>query len=686
MDSTEMRNINTTYMPQLQPTFNNDTNDNEVEELMINEPYIQETINNNDNITRTSKVKLSYNSVTKLQLLNNFEILNELGTGNYSKVKKGYDLSNEKFVAIKILNKSLKHAIISNEIKILSLISNNCNNIVKLFEVINDKESNKIYLILEYCQGGEIKWHPSHTSGMQAQGPSQFSMIRCREMFTDILKGLKFLHDSNIIHRDIKPSNLLINSDGTIKISDFGVSMLLDNSNNAHLANLSKTVGTPVFYSPEICLGDETWSTFQLTPSGTELVDDDTAIKDIAYKMAFKMDIWALGITLFCLVFGKLPFYSQFEMDLFNKIINDEPAYPTMDEIQSMQPYISKIPDNQEYLAVRAILRNLLQKNPMDRPSVREIERDPFVLPPTYQHPLNYEPRDCSMTNNNVINTFDPTKAPADDSVESPSYYAEDNGINNMVDLPISSSFASLDSYYVESYIMNQPQENVNASYTLKRPNLRQSLSSNLMMTPLDKVDSASRQSLSSTSSAIHFTSTKNTHPNRYCNSSIRSRTPDIIPSETPSTTNSTLMRDLDNNYNYPDSHSISQSFMQISKNSSEQEQKIKKGNFFHGQNDKSNESFNVNKSINGVSSVSSMSSISSSLSRNVSQGGGGSISDNGSIILMNRLPSLCNSSTHTKRDSQGMTPDKNRDVQESDDELFFEISPRKARRGRGNI
>mgnify|MGYP003365651196 CR=1 FL=1 len=681
MDSTDTRNINTSYTSHLQPTFNNEPNDNEIKQLMINEPYIQDTINDNDNITRTSKVKLSYNSVTKLQILNSFEILNELGTGNYSKVKKGYDLSNEKFVAIKILNKSLKHAIISNEIKILSIISNNCNNIVKLFEVINDKESNKIYLILEYCQGGEIKWHSSHTSGMQAIGPSQFSMIRCREMFTDILKGLKFLHDSNIIHRDIKPSNLLINSDGTIKISDFGVSMLSDNSNNAHLANLSKTVGTPVFYSPEICLGDDIWSAFQLIPSGTNLVDDNTTIKDIAYKMAFKMDIWALGITLFCLAFGKLPFYSQFEMDLFNKIINDKPCYPTLEEIQSIQPDISKIPDTQEYIAVKNILRKLLQKNPMSRPSVREIEKDPFVLPPTYQYPINYEPIDCSTTTNNVASTLDPTM-PFDDSIENPYCYTEDNETNNMVDLPISSSFASLDSYYVESYIMNQPQENINASYTLKRPNLRHSMSSNLMMTPLDKVDSGSRQSLSSTSSALHFTSTKNTYPNRYCNSSIRSRTPEIIPSETLSTINSTLMRDLDNNY-HGSSNSISQSFMQISKNSPEQEQKIKRGNFFHSQNEKSNESFNTGKYNNGVSSVSSMSSISSSLSRNVSQGA--SVSDNGSIILMNRLPSLCNSSTNMKRDVHGMTPDKNKDVQESEDELFFEISPRKARRGRGN-
>ena len=501
-------------------------------------------------------------------------------------------------------------------------------------------------------------------------------------MFTDIVKGLKFLHDLNIIHRDIKPANLLVDRNGTVKLSDFGVSKIISLSTKNYLTFFNKTVGTPAFYSPEICLGNDTWSFFNISKDSDELF----------LKVGFKSDIWALGITLFCLVFGELPFYSEFDLGLFEMIINDEPSYPTIESIQSIQSDIEKIPNDEEYSAAKSLLLRLLKKNPLERPSIDDLLHDPFVLteryiydPVTQESLMNYSNGSSSET---FSDNDDDIEGDVEGDAENDAEKENMNVDNEVIDLPLTSSFASLDSYYTESYFMNQPkaqppkQSDSNA-YTLKRPNLRHSLSSNLMMTPLENVDSSSRRSLSSTSSIIHFTSTKSNHPNRY--NGVRSRTPENLSrtqSETPSTIDIPQIGSLENKYQ--DVLPINeQHFMEKSEDSLEQERNIKIGNFFNNNNDNNSNNDNTKSSNNNLisSSVSSFSSFSSCLSQDNYHMA--IPLANASILSMNRLPSL-NNSLVLPRNDHILTPEKVDDTNESDSELFFEISPRKARRGRG--
>ena len=121
-----------------------------------------------------------------------------------------------------------------------------CNhpNIVKLYQVIDDLRFDKILLILEYCQYGEIDWKrynhyrekyrkidTESTRGNTNSIPQ--TRLTLNKILRDIINGLEYLHDDkHIIHRDLKPSNLLINQDNTVKISDFGVSLLLENNAN----------------------------------------------------------------------------------------------------------------------------------------------------------------------------------------------------------------------------------------------------------------------------------------------------------------------------------------------------------------------------------------------------------------------------------------------------------------------
>lgn len=653
LSNSESRESNTMVIPSyLNRNTNNNNNNN-----IVNDDDDTDTdtdtvniIDSDSDIKQTDTVKLSFDSLTKLQLLNNYEVLNELGTGNYSKVKKGNDLKREKFVAVKILNKQLKNAIITNEIKIFKIIKNRHNNLIKISEIINDENSNKIYLILEYCSEGEIKWHPQNTTGVNSIGPSQFTFTRSREMFTDILQGLKFLHSLDIIHRDIKPSNLLISGDGTVKIADFGVSMQI--STTETLLNLNKTVGTPVFYSPEICLGDNIWSTFKLNKD---------RLKETYYRIAFKIDIWALGITLYCILFGMLPFNSQFELDLFQMIIYDELKFPSLQEVKSIQPNPEFIPTKEEYTMAQNILIKILQKNPLDRYSIEEIENDPFFLT------LRQTSKGDIIDGSSSIDEYDTNS-------ES-NLFDDHNTIDNLknsttiVELPINSSFASLDSLYIESFAMSQISQDNNNSCTSKKPHLRHSISSNLIMTPLEYTNSNSNQTISSDVSTLHFTSTKRPHRRRQ---NRRKNISDTV-GETTTAVNSIIISDENNSFN---DISMTSNFMQKSQHSIEQERKIKRGNFFKGGDYLSNESLE-----SSVAQSSSSSPIQSFLSNDYSD-----IKiepEYASVVSLDKLSGLQHPALSNSKNDMNSPLFERFQPNSSEEGFFLEISPRKARRGR---
>ena len=104
---------------------------------------------------------------------------------------------------------------------------------------------------------------------------------------------------AGIIHRDVKPENLLIDENDRIKISDFGVSYIIENGCD----EIQSTAGSNYFFSPEICSGQ-------------------------TYK-GKKSDIWAVGVTLYFMMFRKYPFTASTIPQLYNKVMTDEPDYPS---------------------------------------------------------------------------------------------------------------------------------------------------------------------------------------------------------------------------------------------------------------------------------------------------------------------------------------------------------------------
>ena len=158
--------------------------------------------------------------------------------------------------------------------------------------------------------------------------------------------GLEYLHFNGIIHRDIKPANLLLTQSHSVKISDFGVSHVSAQNHSGEEIDLdlAKTAGSPAFFAPELCWTISNKPRPPVTPA---------------------IDIWALGVTLYCLLYARLPFSGSNEFVLFKHICETPLSIP-QNPSQSFDTL--------------NLLKRLLKKMPNDRITLPEIKRHPFTL------------------------------------------------------------------------------------------------------------------------------------------------------------------------------------------------------------------------------------------------------------------------------------------------------------------
>ncbi|KAK0555945.1 hypothetical protein OC846_001497 [Tilletia horrida] len=218
--------------------------------------------------------------------------------------------------------------LIRHEIAILKKLHHP--NVVKLYEVLDDPTQDGLYMVFENCPDG-----PVIDVSMHEQSESLNEDV-AREYFAQTLLGIEYLHSNEIVHRDIKPDNVLLTNNRQIcKIVDFGVSEIFMKPDEEKMA---KSAGTPAFMSPELC----------------------TAGSGDMHAMAD--DIWALGVTLYCMVMGRLPFEKSQILDLYECIKNDEPVYPS-----HLSPQLLDL------------LQGLLRKDPQTRYGIAEARAHPWV-------------------------------------------------------------------------------------------------------------------------------------------------------------------------------------------------------------------------------------------------------------------------------------------------------------------
>lgn len=202
-------------------------------------------------------------------VLGNYILLNKsIGRGAFSKIYAGYTLFSNKDVAIKRIKHSKykkNSKLLDREIEIMKSLSHP--NIIKLFDVIRERHT--IFIIMEMCDKGDFSKFLNNRPLKEKHA---------HRFLHQITNGLKYLHEHKIIHRDLKPQNILLTRNYTLKISDFGLAKIFNDT-------MSETIcGSPLYMAPEIL-------TYQ--------------------KYNSKADLWSVGIILYEMLSGNTPYNSK---------------------------------------------------------------------------------------------------------------------------------------------------------------------------------------------------------------------------------------------------------------------------------------------------------------------------------------------------------------------------------------
>jgi calcium/calmodulin-dependent protein kinase kinase 2 len=179
--------------------------------------------------------------------------------------------------------------LIKEEIAIMKNLDHG--NVVSLIEVLDDPTEDSLYMVMEMCKKGVIM-----KVGLGDRA-DPYDDESCRRWFGDLILGIEYLHAQGIVHRDIKPDNCLLTSDDVLKVVDFGVSEMFAKRSDMYTA---KSAGSPAFLPPELCVAKH---------------------GDVSGKAA---DIWSMGVTLYCLRYGTIPFEKESIFDLYESIRNDD--------------------------------------------------------------------------------------------------------------------------------------------------------------------------------------------------------------------------------------------------------------------------------------------------------------------------------------------------------------------------
>ncbi|CAH1405865.1 unnamed protein product [Nezara viridula] len=280
-----------------------------------------------------------------------YDVEKTIGTGGFAKVKLATHLLTGEKVAIKIMNKSLIGdgcPRIKMELEALKDISHH--HICKLYQVIETKEH--FFIVMEYCSGGELFDHIVEKN--------KLSEFEARLFFRQILSAVAYLHNVGYVHRDLKPENILLDRDLNLKLIDFGLCAKPVGGMSSHLQT---SCGSPTYAAPELIKGHQ--------------------------YIGGKVDVWSLGVLLYALLCGFLPFDCDNIENLYKKILSGKYSEPSWLSEES-----------------RKIIRDMLQVDPKERITVDELLSHQWItmgcLDPVTHNSLNL----YHEKNNEVLNAL----------------------------------------------------------------------------------------------------------------------------------------------------------------------------------------------------------------------------------------------------------------------------------------
>ncbi|KAL4556953.1 hypothetical protein LXL04_035122 [Taraxacum kok-saghyz] len=284
--------------------------------ILASEFLLRREVNINTSLLKTNMGNI---------LMQKYEFGKMLGQGNFAKVYHGRDLKSGQSIAIKVIDKEkvLKVGLIDQtkrEISVMKTVKHP--NIIQLYEVMATKT--KIYFAMEYAKGGEL---------FEKVSKGRLKEDVARKYFQQLILAVDHCHSRGVYHRDLKPENLLLDENGDLKVTDFGLSA---HDTCTRLDGLFHTTcGTPAYVAPEV-------------------------ISRRGYDGG-KSDIWSCGVILFVLLTGNLPFNDSNIIQMYRKITKADYKCP-----------------NWVTPETRRLLKKILDPNPLTRISIKKIMENPW--------------------------------------------------------------------------------------------------------------------------------------------------------------------------------------------------------------------------------------------------------------------------------------------------------------------
>ncbi len=271
---------------------------------------------------------------------NRYRIVSLLGEGGMGSVYEAVDIITKRSVALKFLKANVardKVNLARFEIEAKATATLNHQNIVRVISV--GKYENLPYMVNELIVGQNLE------EELQKRG--RFTFLEAADIIDQLCNAISLAHKNGVIHRDIKPSNIYITKEGLVKLGDFGIARYADSKRVTSNTNI---VGSAHYLAPEVCKGGEA---------------------------SARSDIYALGINLFELITGHIPFDGDSNVAIAVKQIKEK--FP------SPRKYVKNTPK-----ALEAVIKKCCKKNPRDRyqtveelqVEILKLKADPKALRP----------------------------------------------------------------------------------------------------------------------------------------------------------------------------------------------------------------------------------------------------------------------------------------------------------------
>ena len=269
-----------------------------------------------------------------------------LGTGTYGKVKFAHSLRLKHPVAVKIVSRKVAKDVhlkfLPRELDALKSLRHK--NIIELIEVVETQDH--VYIVMELAEGGDLLDYINKKRFLTDED--------AKGMFHDLVDGLVECHRLRFVHRDLKCENMLLSRNLRLKISDFGFSRRFTDTQK-----LETYCGSYAYAAPEIIIGEP--------------------------YLGRTADIWSIGVILYAMVCGKLPF-------------KDKDAKTLLSDVASKLHFPSRIDDK-----CKDLIRGILKFNPQDRLTLEEIKSHPWMSQTVKLQPVGNKP---------VSDTSDPPPIP----------------------------------------------------------------------------------------------------------------------------------------------------------------------------------------------------------------------------------------------------------------------------------